>query len=486
MLIRNIYIRVAANFAVAVINFIPLILIVKTFGSQAWGKVIYYYSIAGALSSLSDLGLSTAYNKFLAAENDSKDIFAFLALKSILVFVYVLVFAAIYLFRFRYDSAGNVLLKIGFLVILFELFAGFFTSTMMGKRDFFYLSIVEIVSACILFVYTVCICLIKPDIFLLAYSKAIVPLITIIGGFFYFGKRDLFKISRPQAGHFKKYISYSLPIGFSSICERLLGYFDKIVLGNLLGTGEVGFYQIAQRCYAAVDRFIKPVTSTMFTEVVHRIANSPSFFRKQFKNLVETLNFAGGILVIIIIFAGRQVVQLFFGAENLRSAFILQFFVLSVMGRLFWRPYNNVIFAIEKHRLVVALQPLNLVVVIACYYLLIPLKIGESFYLGAAALPITEFITWLLPIGFLRIIILKKQYGNIYMWDVILKIWLPLVIVVFSGIFIHRTILMLPLVIFVFVLIEYFLNIINGHRLRQLVAPLKQMMPVERSEIESP
>jgi O-antigen/teichoic acid export membrane protein len=288
----------------------------------------------------------------------------------------------------------------------------------------------------------------------------------------------------PQAGHFKKYISYSLPIGFSSVCERLLSYFDKLVLGNLLGTAEVGFYQIAQRCYAGVDRFIKPVTTTMFTEVVHRISAGPSFFRKQFKNLVETLNFAGAIFVIIIIFAAKPVVQLFFGAENLRSAFILQFFALSVMGRLFWRPYNNVIFAIEKHRLIVALEPLNLAVIIAGYYLLIPLKIGQTLYLGAAALPIIEFVTWLLPTGFLRIIILKKQYGNIYMWDVILKIWLPLAVMISTALFV-KNILMLPLVIFVFVLVEYFLNIINGQRLKQLVAPLKQIIPVERSEIES-
>ena len=483
MMVRNVYLRIAANFAVAAINFIPLILIVKVFGSQTWGKVIYYYSFAGALSSLSDLGLSTAYNKFLAAEDDSKDVFAYLVLKSILIFAYVLVFAAIYLLKFRYESGNNILLRIGFYAIFLELVADFFTNTMIGKRDFFYLSVVEIVSACVLFIYTIGVCFGKPDVYLLAYSKVVVPVISIIGGFFYFGKKSLFRFSVPQASYFKKYISYSLPIGFSSICGRLLSYFDKLVLGNLLGTSEVGFYQIAQRCYAGVDRFIKPVTSTMFTEIVYRIVNSQTFFRKQFKYLVETLNFAGAIFVIIIIFAGRPIVQLFFGAENLRSAFILQFFALSVMGRLFWRPYHHVIFALEKHRLITALEPLNLVVIIVCYYLLIPLKIGESFYLGAAALPITEFVTWFLPIGFLRIIILKKQYDNIHMLDIILKIWLPLAIVISTALF-TKNVLMLPLAIFAFILIEYFLNIINRQRLRELLAPLKQIMHAERSQVE--
>jgi O-antigen/teichoic acid export membrane protein len=458
---------------VGAINFVPLILVVRVFGSESWGKVIYYYSFAGVMSSLSDLGLSTAYNKFLAAEDDSKNIFAFLVLKIILIFLYVLIFAVVYLLKFKYNTADSMLLKIGFLAILLELFAGFFTATMVGKRDFFYLSLVEIISACVFFIYIAGICLVKSNIYLLAYSQAVVPMITIICGFSYFGKKDLFKFSVPQFRYFKKYASYSLPIGFSSICERLLSYFDKIVLGSLLGTDEVGFYQIAQQCYAGVDRFIKPVTSTMFTEIVHRIANNPSFFRKQFKNLVETLNFAGAIFVIIIVFAAKPVVQLFFGDENLRSAFILQFFALSVMGRLFWRPYNNVIFAIEKHRLITALIPLNLAFMIACYYLLVPLKTGESFYLGAAALPITEFITWLLPIGFLRIIILKKQYGDIHMWDIILKIWLPLLFVVLTGYYFDYSLWLLPVELAVFILAAFYMNILKKDRLAYLYSPFK-------------
>jgi O-antigen/teichoic acid export membrane protein len=363
--------------------------------------------------------------------------------------------------------------------VLLELIAQFFSATMAGKRDFLYLSVIEVIASAVSFVYVVLICCLKTNIYFLAYNQSIVPLVTIIGGFFYFKSRHLLKIYRPALSDYRKYISYSLPLAFSSICERALSYLDKLVLGNLLGAGEVGFYQIALQCYAMADRLIKPVTTTIFTEIVHRIANAKSYFHKGFKDLVEVLNFAGGLMVIVIIFAAKNIIQIFFGAENLRAAFILQFFALTVMGRLFWRPYNNVIFAIEKHKLIYYLEPLAIAAMIACYYLLIPVRIGQSFYLGAAALPITEFITWVLPIGFLRIVFLKKAFGNIHIGRVIWKIWLPLIIVVCSGIFIYKSILMLPAALAAYVLIEYFLQIVTIERIRFLAEPVKQICKTE-------
>ncbi|OHB57277.1 MAG: hypothetical protein A2173_02920 [Planctomycetes bacterium RBG_13_44_8b] len=475
MIVRNVYIRIAANLLSAAINFIPFILIIRIFGADTWGNIIYYYSIAGIFSIFSDLGFSTAYNKFIAAEDRPKDIFAFVIIKIILILIYVAAFAAWYFLKFKSGSTDYSLLMAVFGVVLLELIAQFFTATMIGKRDFFYLSVVEVISSLGFFVYIVYICFWSRNIYLLAASKAVVPLLSIVGGCFYFKKKGLCGFFVPGREVFKKYMIYSLPISFSSICERLMSYLGNLALGGLLGVREVGLYQMALKCYAFVDRLIKPVTSTIFTEIVHRINNTAEFFHKQFRDLVEMLNFFGGLIILLMIFASRPVVQILFGEENIRAAFILQVSALSVLGRLFWRPYSNVVFAIEKHKLICFLEPLTIAVVIICYYLLIPLKVGESFYLGAAALPITEFITWVLPAGFLRILILKKQYGDIHIQRIILKIWLPLAIAG-SLAFLNRSIFMLPLAVFVFLVIEYFLGIITIKRLRVLLVPFEQIL----------
>ncbi len=474
MFVKNIYIRIAANLLSGAINFLPLILIIRIFGADTWGRIAYYYSIAGVFSIFSELGFSTAYNKFIAARENPDDISAFIIIKAVLMLVYAAVFAAGYFLKFSGGSTDNLLLLMVFGVVMLELAAQFFTFTMTGKKDFFDLSVVEIAASCGFFIYTIYICFFAKNIYMLAMSKAVLPLITIAGGCFYFSKKKLHRFVFPQPDVFKKYLVYAMPIGFSSICERLMSYLDKLVLGGLLGPGEVGLYLIAQKCYAFVDRIVKPATSTIFTEIVHRINNSEQFFRKQFRDLVEVLNFAGGLIVIVMIFASHSVIQIFFGQENIRAAFILQFSALSVMGRLFWRPYSNVLFALEKHKLISVLEPLSVLAVIGCYYLLIPLKIGDSFYFGAAALPLTEFITWLIPTGFLRIFILKKQYGEIYMLRIILRIWLPLAGAVCLA-FLSKNILMLPPAICLFMFLEYRLQIFTFARIRQLLQPLTQI-----------
>jgi O-antigen/teichoic acid export membrane protein len=475
MLVKNIYIRVAANILSAAINFIPFILIVRIYGAEVWGNVIYYYSIAGMFSIFSDLGFSTAYNKFIAAEDNPKDIFAFVIIKIILILIYIIAFITWYFLKFSSSSTDNVLLMTVFGIVLLELIAQFFAATMIGKRDFFYLSVVEVVSSLGFFVYTVYICFWGRNLYLLAASKAVVPLLSIVGGCFYFKKKRLYGFFVSEFGVYKKYMIYSLPIAFSSICERMISYLGNLTLGRLLGFEEVGLYQMALKCYAFVDRLVKPVTNTIFTEIVHRINNTEKFFHEQFKDLVEMLNFFGGLIILPMIFASTPVVQVFFGQENTRAAFILQVSALSVLGRLFWRPYNNVIFAIEKHKLICILEPFTIAGIIGCYYLLIPMKIGNSFYLGAAAMPITEFITWVLPVGFLRIWILKKQYGNIHMLQIILKIWFPLAIAG-SLVFLSKSIFMLPLAIFIFLTIEYYLKVITAKRIRVLLVPFKQIL----------
>jgi O-antigen/teichoic acid export membrane protein len=474
--VHNIFIRVITSLITSLIGFLPTVFIVKIFGVGVLGKIAVYYSIAGTISAFVDVGFEKAYNKFLATEKKSKDIAVFLFLHLSLIVLFIIVFFAVSFWNFRNNQdLDSLLLWLAFVVIVLELVAQFFHATFIGMRDFAFLSILEVTSSVLLFLYSLAVCFLWPDIYLLAVNRAVLPIVTMIGGLFYFYKKGLFRIEMPEKADFKKYFSYSIPIAFSSMAGRLIGYLDKLVLGSLLGDNEVGFYLVAQRCYGFIDKLIKPVTNTMFTEIVHRIANTKSFFHKQFKDLVETLNFTGGLMVIIILFASKPVILLLFGAENLRASFILQFSVLTVIGRLFWRPYSNVIYAIEKHKLICLLEPLTIAAVIGCYYLLIPLKIGESFYLGAVAMPITEFITWVLPIGFLRILILKKQYGNIYMMQIVLKIWLPLAIAG-SLAFLSRSIFMLPLAIFAFLVMEYFLRIITIKRFRVLLVPFKQIL----------
>lgn len=472
MLVKNIYIRLASNIITTVIGLATSILIVRTFGVKIIGHIAYYYSLAGVFSLFTDLGITTAYTKFLASEKKLKDIITYLFLKSFLIALYVLIVFLVYFLKLKNDGIDDKLFFILFTVVVLDLIAQVFTATLIGKRDFLFLSKLEITSTVLLFMYSLVICLIIRDKYFLAANRAVTPLAIITGGLIYFYRNKLLTICRPEWPVIKKYLNYSLPLAFSSATSLLTTHIDKLLLGKFIGMSELGLYQIALRFYSVLDKFVKPVTSTMFTEIVHRITNVPSFFHKRFRDIIQILNFSGGILALPLIFLSTFLITFFYGAENIRSSFILKFFSLALLAKLFWRPYSQVILAIEKHKLISYLEPLSLLVMIGCYCLLIPLRIGD-FYLGAAALPLTEFIIWLFPTGLVRLWILKREYGNLHILETILKIGLPLAVLIAVGYLFKYSVFVFPIAFLVFFIVEYYFKVLTKERWNELVKPFK-------------
>ena len=505
MLIKNIYMRVGVNVFNVVINFIPFIFIAKIFGVDVLGKVAYYYSFVCIFSLFTDLGITTAYTKFLASEDDPRDVTAYLFLKIILIFLYVVIFCVVYyliscdlwhgdkltrLFFTGFDlndtkgllKTDKLLLLTLFVVAISGQLSQIFTATFRGKRDFKYLSKLETAASVLLCIYNLLICFVCPNIYLLAANKTILPIVLIIGGVIYFRRHNILVYFKPRRCDIKRNICYAAPIAFVSVSGRLTSDISHLMIGRFVGLTELGFYQIASRCYSVIDRLIKPVTSTLFSEIVHRITNDVSFFHKKFRNLVHMMNYFAGILTLLLLYTSTWVISSFFGAENQRSAFILNFFALSILARMFWRPYTQVLYAIEKHKYFLYLQPLSLLVTIGCYYFIIPFRLGD-FHLGASALPLTEFIVWLFPAGILKVWLLKREYGDIYLHEIMLKIWLPLCVILAASYVIGFPVLLLPVALIIYCLVEFYLGIMTRDRLSEMLKPIRLQggkYPVDR------
>jgi len=187
MLVRNIYIRVGTNILTIGIGLLTFVLIIKTYGTEVVGSIAYYYSLAGIFSLFADLGISTAYNKFLASRENTRDITVYLFLKSFLIAVYILVFFLAYFFGLRNTGLDEKLLFIVFAGVVCDLIGQIFTSTFTGRRDFSALSKLEIVSVLVVCVYNIIACFLIVDKHFLAGNLAVLHLVTIAGGLFYFG-----------------------------------------------------------------------------------------------------------------------------------------------------------------------------------------------------------------------------------------------------------------------------------------------------------
>ena len=176
-----------------------------------------------------------------------------------------------------------------------------------------------------------------------------------------------------------------------------------------------------------------------------------------------------------LLFGSRPVVEIFYGAENMRTAFILQFFALSIMSRLFWRPYRHILYAVEAHHPLAYLSVVEVALRLSCYYLLIPLTV-KGVSVGAVAIPLTEFILWILPSGLYNIYALLKRFGSVHVMSVVCRIWIPLAVIVIGSALLGFKPYLLPLFLALFLATECLLRVLTRDRLGRMVQPFQKIL----------
>ena len=427
------------------------------------------------LTIFSDLGTEVAYKKFLSADKPHKqDIAGYIFLKLSLLILFCLIACIAYVLFYQYPSIDKALIFIAFSITLIELSSQFFSNTLSGCRDFVYLSKIEVSASILLFIYNVIICLLFPNIYLLALNMGILPLCLIIAGSYYCIQRKLFFFERPKKTVLIKYFRYSYPILTSSIIGVFISHFEKVILGRLIGMKELGFYRLALGIFSGFDMIIKPITNTLFTELSYRVNQSVDFMKKKFCDLIQTLNMMGAILILFLLFFSKPIVMTFYGSENIRTAVILQFFSLAIISRLFWRPYRHILYAVEAHHPLAYLSVIDLALRLGLYYLLIPLTF-KGFFIGAAAIPVIEFILWILPSGVYNLIALIKRFENIHIIGVLSKVWLPLLIFSCVAFLFNFSLYVFPLLFILFLVMEYYLGIITIERWNNIILPVRDL-----------
>jgi PST family polysaccharide transporter/lipopolysaccharide exporter len=476
MLVRNIYARLGSNLVRGGLSVISSILIIRILGVEVVGRIAYYYGLVGMFTLFTDMGISVAYRKFLTTRDSSEqDVggYVFLRLGLILLFCIIVWVAHIWISQSR--GFDELMFLIAFSVTLIDLVSHFFIHTMSGQRDFVFLSKIEVAGSFSLFLYNLAVCFLFPSQYFLALNMAVVPIFLIAGGIYYVRRHDQIVIGMPSTETVVRYAKYSIPLSVSSVVGLFTVHFEKVVLGRLIGIRELGFYQLALSIFSGFDKVIKPVTNTLFTELSYRINRSAEFMRERFRDLVQTLNMIAATLALLLIFASSPVVDLFYGVENMRTAAILQCYVLVLFSRLFWRPYRHVLYAIEAHHPIGYLSVIDLAIRLGLYYTLMPMTIGGK-PLGAMAIPLIEFIIWIIPSGIYNGFALRKRFGDIHMTGVLCRIWLPAALIMYGAFLISYTLYLFPLCVALFLMLEYHLSVLTRERWDGLVMPLKDLL----------
>jgi len=484
-LIKNIYARLGSNILRGGLSIVASILIVQTLGVEVVGRIAYYYALVGMLTLFTDMGIGMAYMKFIATDGHRRqDIACYIFLKLSLIIVFCLIVWVTYQFFYRSPSLDRPMFFIAFIVTVVTLVSQFFLTTLSGRRDFIFLARLELIGSTLLFLYNIAICLLFPSPYLLALNMGILPICFITGGCYYCIRYNIFSFEKPAKDTLVRYFRFAYPIAFSSVIGIFSGHFEKVILGRLIGMKELGFYRLALGIFSGFDKIIKPVTSTLFTEISYRVNKSSDFIQTKFGDLVQTLNMIASLLALLLLFASNPVVLLFYGPENIRTAIILQFFALSIISRLFWRPYRHVLYAIEAHHPLAYLSVIDLILRLGCYYFLIPLTI-KGVLIGAIAMPLTEFILWILPSGIYNVIALIKRFETIHISGILYKILLPLGLIIFTASFFNYSLYLLPVFLAFFLALEYYLSVLTKERWDSILLPIWEGLQIAKTKVSS-
>jgi len=471
-LIQNIYYRLSSNILISALNFITSILIIRVFGTEVVGLIAYYISIFGMLSCLCDLGLSNALTKFISEQKiNEKDLIAtYFVLKMILLLNYIVISSIIiYYYKNTFDIA-----------LLFIFFCTFIvgnairnplTSIFMAKRKFKSISKAQVFANITISMYSIILCLFFQNIYLLSIKMLLLYVSESIFVLYYFDQKISDCFILPNRQLIKKYIKFAYPLSLTTIVANIMAYADRFIIGQLIGMKELGFFEIAKRMFSPVDLVIKPVTSTLYPEILKNMLTKKDFFETSFKEIIQILTFVGIIIAMMMVYLSKPFVLIIYGADNFRAAIIFTFFSGLCISKLFLRPYHHLIHGLELQYIYPYITILSSFIRITGYYYLIPMQI-HNIQVGSIAIPLINTLTWYIPGGLIVWYHIRKHYYKTYIFETIVKIFLPFISILFIGNYFHFHIYTFPILLLIFIMTQIYFGILSKSKLLMILQPL--------------
>ena len=269
----------------------------------------------------------------------------------------------------------------------------------------------------------------------------------------------------PDKRNIKKFINYATPIAFTTFISNIMSQIDNVLLGNILGMRELGFYDIAKRLFSPVDIVIKSVTSTLYPEILNRMFASKQFFYTDFKQIVHLLTCFGSIMAFFMIFLSKPFVTIIYGIENVKAAPILSFFSGVCIAKLLFRPYHHLIYGLELQKIYLYITPFANLIRVLCYLYFIP-------RIGAITFPIIFTLTWIFPGGMVVWKNIRKHYGKTHIAEIALKILFPLCVIIYASYLFNFSIYLFPIAISLFITIQVQLQIITKKKMNTILSPI--------------
>lgn len=425
MLGEKVLVQLSSDFIVGIVGLLTTILIARFLGPLALGTVGFILGILGIISFVGDLGFGTAHIKRISEGKKFREnlgTFIFIRFFQAILF---LVIGFVFFFTSKFFAPNLIsskeeilvfflLLITSFLVIL----SGIFISTFQGTQEAVKANFPQALGKIIKLLVTVVI------IFGLANAVGIATtyLVEAVSILFFF--LLLFRkipFSAPKLIIFKSYLAYAFPLIIVNSLSYFFGNVDKLVIKSFWSNEVVGWY-FAMQSLIALPQTLSSSVMTMFFPNI-----SSLFAQKRFDEIRKKCQFSLRYLLMItipfsttFIFFRQDLVRLFLGESFVPGADILIPLSILVVIIAIVRPYSNILYAIEKHRILVKVNLINLFVLVSLNLLLVPRELFgvPLFGLGGVGAAVANIAIWVIS-GTTQIYIIRKNlkipfFSNIF------------------------------------------------------------------------
>lgn len=328
--------------------------IARYLGPTNYGILNYSIAFVAFFSFLSKLGLDQIVVRELARNNSSRDkILSSAFTLKLLGSILALVFAIISILFIKSDSTTHIivaLITLGYIFQSYDVIDYFFQSKMLSKLVVIARTSGFILSS-LLNIYFI---LNKSDVIYFGFT---ILINIILSSFFliliYLNYGNKLKFSSFNIKYAKTLLSYSWPLMISTFFITIYSRIDQVMIDMFLNSKEVGIYSVAVKL-SNYWLFIPGIlVNTLMPYFVKLREENMSKYKLKMVQLFSVMFWMGLLVGLIILFWGKPLIVLLYGAEYATSHQALVYniwsgiFISQAMARGIWLISEN----LQKYRL---------------------------------------------------------------------------------------------------------------------------------------
>jgi O-antigen/teichoic acid export membrane protein len=406
-LLKSISFVLVANIIAAGAGFVSSVITLRSLGTEGVGILYPLIGVMMIFSQFGDLGVSTAFIKlagktYLENIEKSHQYFnAVLKLKLILAVIgtaLCLLFSTPISIKILDSAQHSNLVKLMSFGVFFQIMSHYFSSSLQVEGKFktlaFFKAFPPLVKVVLL---VILLQLGKFTLFNVLLATLIVPFLANVIGVYSLNK-TIFRVQADLKQYFNEIYLIARWIFISAVASSLMGQTDILMLRSMAGSSAVeqllGGLKLASVLPVVTTAFLTVVLPKVLSMKSHNELNY--FYRKSLLSL-PVLFFIG----LAAIPLSSYLIPIVLGEKFNLSISVFRIYFIGFLLEIFITPMSSIIYHINKEKLFVILNIVQLILNIVVNYLLIP-------FLGADGAAYGTFATKVLGVVFILLVLFQN------------------------------------------------------------------------------